>query len=192
MKSAGHLLKLLPVARAPSGGPACCPAQLARVTRTPGAALPSPPAPRPPSLSWTRGCGGHLPAPQLCPPSASGPLLGVPPQALRRCSCGRRMLFCPPRAHDPPVGGHVGQGCYKHRPQGQTTGASRSDHLPWNLSACGGDLSPSLAFSSLKGGCTFRQGHSEGWRRACAWLPTPLRLARAFLKRAAFNETATR
>lgn len=123
MKSAGHSLKLLPVARAPSGGPACCPAQLARVTRTPGAALPSPPAPWPLSLSWTRGCGGHLPS-----PSSSAlplpPLLGVPPQALRRCSCGRRMLFWPPRAHDPPVGGTC-------RTRMLQAPASRSDH--WRL-----------------------------------------------------------
>lgn len=193
MKSAGHSLKLLPVARAPSGGPACCPAQLARVTRTPGAALPSPPAPRPPSLSWTRGCGGHLPS----PPSSALPLPPVPfSGSLRRPSGGAPAGgACCFALHGPTTRlweGHVGQGCYKHRPQGQTTGASRSDHLPWNLSACGGDLSPSLAFSSLKGSCTFRQGHSEGWRRARAWLPTPLRLARAFLKRAAFNETATR
>lgn len=77
--------------------------------------------------------------------------------------------------------------------------ASRSDHWrlkvgPLALEPLGlwWDLSPALAFSSLKGSCTFRQGHSEGWRRARERLPTPLRLARAFLKRAAFNETATR
>lgn len=92
-------------------------------------------------------------------------------------------------------------------PQGRITGALRSDHswlevrpltaqgqttCPGTSRPVAGDLPPSLAFLSLKESCMVQQGHREGRRPACEWLPTPPCLARAFPKRAAFDETVAR